>query len=200
VAAAPRPAAAGVFTLFAEAHGGAVVGKGTSGDVVKSTVDAAFFEKAKHGAYGALIGAEFLFLDAWVQHHQFTNGKSIATWTQFGLGVHSQIALGDGKQQKEGKGGFVEFGAGAWFGIGTGQQVMPPLSNDEVTDKAFMLEGRLGVGSHMSKVFDVGILVPVSYGYFFKSGSGAVANDLSTHYRSVQGEALLYLRANLRLL
>jgi len=198
VLAVATPASADVLKLFAEADGGGVYGKGTSGaQVIK---DSAFFAKAPHLAYGALIGAEFLFLDAWIQHHQLTDGSRIATWTQFGAGVHGTIDLGDAKQQKAHEGGFFEFGVGAWFGLGTGQQVMPPLDNAQITDKAFLVEGRVGFGTHLSKVFDFGLSVPVSWGYFFKNGNGAVANDVSTHYQGIQGEALLYLRANIRLL
>jgi hypothetical protein len=198
VLAVATPASADVLKLFAEADGGGVYGKGTSGaQVIK---DSAFFAKAPHLAYGALIGAEFLFLDAWIQHHQLTDGSRIATWTQFGAGVHGTIDLGDAKQQKAHEGGFFEFGVGAWFGLGTGQQVMPPLDNAQITDKAFLVEGRVGFGTHLSSVFDFGLSVPVSWGYFFKNGDGAVANDVSTHYQGIQGEALLYLRANIRLL
>ena len=46
-------------------------------------------------------------------------------------------------------------------------------------------------------LIDFGLTVPVSYGYFFKNGDGATANDLSTHYRGVQGEALLFLRGHI---
>ena len=42
--------------------------------------------------------------------------------------------------------------------------------------------------------------LPVSYGYFFKNGNGAAVNDVSTHYRGIQVEALAVLRANIRLL
>lgn len=194
---APAPASAGVLKLFGQADGGGIYGKGTSGDLK----DKAFFAKAPHGMYGASVGVEFLFLDAWIQHHQFFNGSRLATWTQFGLGVHAEIDAGSSPaERKAGKGPYVDFGAGAFFGIGTGQQVMPPLSNDEVTDKGFLLQGSVGFGKHLSSVFDVGLAVPVSYGYFFKNGGGAVANDLSTHYRSVQVEGMIYLRANIRLL
>ena len=198
VLVAAAPASADVLKLFLEADGGGALGKGTSGDQVIK--DSAFFAKAPHLAYGGLIGAEFLFLDAWIQHHQFTDGSRIATWTQFGAGVHGQVDLGDAKQQKAHEGGFFEFGVGAWFGLGTGQQVMPPLDNSQITDKAFLLEGRLGAGTHLSSVFDLGVTVPVSWGYFIKNGNGAVANDTANHYRSVQGEALVVLRANIRLL
>jgi hypothetical protein len=196
VLATAAPASADVFKLFAEAGGGGMYGKGTSGDLK----DTAFFAKAKPLDYGAMVGAELLFLDAWIQHHQFTNGSQISTWTQFGVGVHGTVDLGDPKQQKAHEGGFFEFALGGWFGLGTGQQVDPPLDNAQVSDKAFLVEGRLGGGTHLSSVFDVGVSVPVSWGYFFKNGNGAAANDSSTHYQAIQGEALLYLRANLRLL
>ncbi len=197
-AATAAPASADVLKLFAEAQGGAVYGKGTSGDQVIK--DAAFFARAPHLGYGLLVGAEFLFLDAWVQHRQLNDGDGIATWTQFGVGVHGLVDLGTVKQQKAHEGGFFEFGVGAWFGLGTVQQVMPPLDNAQISHKAFLLEGRIGAGKHLSPTFDVGVTVPVSWGYFFKNGGGAVANDASTHYQGIQGEALLFLRANIRLL
>jgi hypothetical protein len=197
VSAAPV-ASADVLKLFVEAGGGGVYGRGTGGE--PRIKDSAFFAKAPHLDYGALVGAEFLFLDAWIQHHQLTDGSRISTWTQLGVGIHVQFDLGDLKQQKAHEGGFFELGAGGWFGVGTGQQVDPPLDNAQITDKAFLVEGRLGVGTHLSSVFDFGVQVPVSWGYFFKNGNGAAVNDVSTHYQGVQGEALVFLRANIRLL
>ena len=198
VLAIAAPASADVLKLFVEAHGGGGAGKATGGDQVIQ--DSAFFSKAPHLAYGALIGAEFLFLDAWIQHHQFTDGNRLATWTQFGVGVHGTIDTGDPKQAKAHEGGYFEFGLGGFFGVGTGQQVMPPLDNAQITDKAFLVEGRLGAGKHLGNIFDFGVIVPVSWGYFFKNGNGAAVNDVSTHYRSIQIEALAVLRANIRLL
>jgi len=198
VTSMPVAAEAGVFKLFAEAEGGGVFGKRLAGDAANSS--AAFFEKAPHGAYGASIGAQFLFLDAVIQHHQFTNGSRLATWTQFGAGMRFEVEIGSAtkEERKAGKGGYAEIATNLFFGIGTGQQVMPPLSNDELTDKGFLIEGRFGFGTHLSKIFDLGVVVPVSWGYFIKNGSGAVANDVSTHYQSVQAEALLVLRGNIR--
>jgi hypothetical protein len=194
VAALAASASADTLKLFGEVHGGGMYGQGTAGDQKAS----AFFENARGGTYGALVGAEFLFFDAWIQHHQyFSNG--LKTWTQFGLGIHFTNDLGTAEERKAGKGNYIEFSGGLWFGLGTGAQVMPPLDNAQITDKALIGEGRIGFGKHLDKIFDLGVVVPVSYGYFIKSGNGAAANDLSTHYRGVEVEALLALRANIRL-
>ncbi|HMG55284.1 MAG TPA: hypothetical protein VK601_17425 [Kofleriaceae bacterium] len=192
------PASADVLKLFVEGNGGGAAGKGTSGE--QRIKDSAFFAQSPHLVYGAAVGVEFLFLDAEIQHHQFTDGSRLTTWTQFGAGVHGTIDTGDAKQQKAHDSGYVELGIGGWFGVGTGQQVMPPLDNAQITDKAFLIEGRIGAGKHLNSVFDIGVIVPVSWGYFFKNGNGAAANDTSTHYQAVQGEALVVLRANIRLL
>ncbi|MCW5808996.1 MAG: hypothetical protein KIT31_41975 [Deltaproteobacteria bacterium] len=189
-------ARAEVLVLYGDLHGGGMYGKGLSGDQKET----AFFQNAPAGMYGARVAARFLFLGAAIQHHQYTNGSQVSTWTQFSAGLDFQVGLGTDKQKKERKGTFFELGANLGFGVGTGQQVMPPLSNDEITDKAFLLEGRLGYGKHLNKLFDVGITVPVSWGYFFKNGVDASANDVSTHYRGLQVEGLLFLRANIRLL
>ena len=200
VSLAPATADAGVFKLYGEAHGGGVFGKGLSGAVSES--DAAFFPNVPHGMYGALIGGQVLFLTGEIQHHQFTDGSRISTWTQFGAGFRFELPMGTltPEDKKAGKGSYTEFAFSANFGLGTGQQVTPPLSNDEITDKGLVVQGKLGFGKHLNKIFDVGIAVPVSWGYILKSGSGAAANDLASHYQSFQVEAMLYLRANIRFL
>ncbi len=190
---APAAASADTFKLFGEIHAGGMYGKGIAGD----QQNASFFANSPHGMYGAEIGAEFLFFDAWIQHHQYTDGSRLTTWTQFGLGIHNTMDLGSAEDQKKGKGGYFEFGGGVWFGFGTGQQVMPPLDNAQVSDKGFLAEGRVGFGTHLSKEFDLGLQLPVSYGFFFKNG--VAANNVSNQYRAIQGELLVALRGNLRL-
>lgn len=194
--AAPAVASADTFKLFGEIHGGGMYGAGTAG----ADKDSSFFAEAPHGMYGAELGAELLFFDAWIQHHQYTDGTRLTTWTQFGLGVHNEIETGDAQQKKDHKGGYFEFGGGLWYGLGTGQQVKPPLDNAQISDKGFLLEGRLGIGTHLNKVMDLGLEVPVSYGFFFKTGNGAGANDTGNQYRGWQIEGLVALRINLRLL
>ena len=190
IALSSSAASAGVFKLYGEAQGGGMVGKGLSGD----QKDEAFFKKSKGGAYGALIGARFLVLDAQIKHTQYFSGD-LTTWTQFNAGLAFGIDTGSEADKKANKGGYVELGAYVGFGLGTGAQVDPPLDNSEITDKGFMVEGRIGFGKHLSNVFDVGLEVPVSWGYFFKNGA---ANDESNQYQSVQVDALLVLRANIK--
>jgi hypothetical protein len=191
---APAAASADVFKLYGEVGGGGAYGTGLSGTLK----DDSFFGKAKGGVGGVLVGARFLIFDGNIRHNQFINGGETETWTQFTLGLAFGMDSGTDEEKKAHKGGYFEMGAGIGFGVGTGAQVDPPLDNSEVTDKAFMLEGRLGFGKHLSSVFDIGVSVPVSWGYFFKSGGGA--NDTDNQYQSVQGAALLVLRANIRLI
>jgi hypothetical protein len=192
VLAAPGSANAEVFKLYVEGAGGGMFGKGISG-VYK---DDSFFANAKGGAYGVQAGARFLILDGAIRHHQFVNGDGLKTWTQFMAGLNFGMDTGTELEQKEYRGGYFEIGAALAFGMGTGAQVMPPLDNSELTDKGFLLEGKLGFGKHLGKIFDIGVAVPVSWGYLFKSGDGA--NNPDNQYQSVQIEALLVLRANIR--
>jgi hypothetical protein len=190
------PAHADVLTLFGEAHGGGMGGKGMGGD----QKDEAFFPNAPHGMYGLKVSARFLVLEGHIQHHQYRGGGSLATWTQFSVGIGFGVDLGDEKQKKEHKSTFVEISALLGGGLGTGRQVDPPLSNDEITDKGGLFEGRFSLGKHLSKFFDVGVAFTGSYGYFLKNGVDDTANDVTTHYTSMQFEALGYLRLRLKLL
>jgi len=214
LALAAPAARADVFTLFGQADGGGMYGKGTSG----AQEDNAFFAKAPHGMYGAELGARFFIFEGTIQHHQYTDGSRIATWTQFFLGTHFSLDLDAGspappppdptnhsnpkpapKPDTSRHGTFLEASVGVAFGLGTGQQVSPPLDNSQITDKSIAGEARFGVGKHFGNVIDVGLQVPVSYAYFIKNGTGIVANNLDNHYRGFEAEALLYLRANIRL-
>ena len=193
-------ARADVVSFRAELHGGGGFGGGISGDHKDDT----FFGTAPHGAYGVLAGVEILFLDIWVQHHQFTNGSHLATWSQLGVGLDMQIPIGDpGEPDAEGKRAkpkaYGEIGMGVGAGLGTGQQVDPPLDASEITDKGFLFEVVGAVGYHLAPVVDVGVRAPVSVGYFIKSGAGATANDLSSHYVGWEAAVLLYVRLQLTL-
>jgi hypothetical protein len=192
---------ADVFKLYGEAHLGGAGGTGLSGDPVDGPAgDTAFFANAPNGAYGLRVGARLLIIEGALQHHQLTNGSRLSTWTQFALGIGIQPELGDAQARKAHTNSFLDIGLNVGFGLGTGQQVDPPLSNDEITDKGFVAEGRLGFGKHLNKVLDLGIVVPASWGYMFKNGFDTAANDESTQYTSFQIAGLLFLRANLKLL
>ncbi|HEY5934157.1 MAG TPA: hypothetical protein VIU61_05980, partial [Kofleriaceae bacterium] len=162
------PAHADVLVLYGDLHAGGMYGKGLSGD----QKDSAFFGNAPNGVYGLSVAARLLFLGAQIQHHQYTDGSDLATWSQITAGIDIDADLGSEADKKAGKSGFFTVGIGLGFGLGTGQQVDPPLSNDEVTDKGFFGEARIGIGKHLNTIFDIGLMVPVQYGYYFKNGDG----------------------------
>jgi hypothetical protein len=89
---------------------------------------------------------------------------------------------------------FADLGMGVGFGVGTGQQVEPPLNNRQLTDKGFVAQIHVGMGYRLSRMLSLGVTLPVQAGYLFKSGEGAVANDQSTQYASVQAAVLFNLR------
>ena len=199
VALAAGSAHADLLSLRVEAYGGGADGVGVAGD----QQDNAFQEGARGGAYGGLVGVEVLFVDVWVQHHQYTDGKLLGTWTQFMTGMDVDVDLGvpaaaPGKPHGRPR-GYFEAGLGLGFGVGTGQQVELPLDNGEVADKGFLLEAKFGAGFNLGPLFSLGFVVPVSGGYYFKSGPGVVANDQGTHYQAVEAAFLVNFRAKLKL-
>lgn len=193
LAAIPATASADVFKLYAEARGGGMYGSGLAGD----QKDAAFAQRSRGLGYGALVGGQFLIFDGHVKHTQYRHSGELTTWTQFNAGLNFALDMGTEQQKKAFKGSYFQMGAALGFGVGTGAQIDPPLDNSEVTDKGFFVEGRIGFGKHLNKVFDLGVEVPVSWAYLFKSGA---ANDESNQYQQIQIDALLVLRANLRFL
>jgi hypothetical protein len=195
--AAPAAARADVASLRAELHGGAFGGVGLGGE----QKDDGFAATAPPAAYGALLGVELLFIDAFVAHHQFTDGDDLSTWTQLGVGFDVDIELGappqlQGQEPKPGK-GYLELGLYAGVGVGTGQQVDPPLDNSQITDKGVTAELRVGAGWRLGRFARLGLTVPVTTGYFIKSGNGATVNDLDTHYQALSAAALVTLRFDL---
>jgi hypothetical protein len=194
---APLTASADVFKLYGEGQAGGMFGTGLAGD----QKDSAFFKKSSPGlGYGVVLGGKFLIVDVHIKHTQYRHSGDLTTWTQFNAGFDFGIDTGSEEDKKAHKGGYFALGAFLGFGVGTGAQVDPPLDNAQITDKAFMLEGRLQAGKHLGKLLDVGVEVPVSWGYFFKSGNGASANNVSDQYQGMQAAALLTLRANITLL
>ncbi|WP_428268860.1 hypothetical protein [Haliangium sp.] len=194
VTLAPAPAAADLLTLYAEAHGGGAFGDGLGGEAQRD----AFHAGAQGLTYGGIVGAEVLFVDLWVQHDQYNrDGELAGTWTQFMLGLDTQFDIG---KKRKGRGtdrfsaGYGELGFAVGFGVGTGQQVIPPLDNAQVTDKGFLGQISLGFGYRFNRVLSLGVSLPVQVGYMFKSGDGRAANDTGNQYYGAQGAALINLR------
>jgi hypothetical protein len=95
--------------------------------------------------------------------------------------------------------GYLELGTAIGFGVGTGQQVEPPLDNSQITDKGFVVQGSFGVGWRMSRNLALGVAVPVQLGYLIKSGGGAVVNDGGSSYVELNAAALLTVRLKVEL-
>ena len=194
-------ASADVFSVRAEAHGGGAGGAGVGGDAK----DFAFQNNARGGVDGALVGAEVLFVDAWVQHHQYNDGELLGTWTQFMAGLDLDIGIGGGEPVPGAKDGaktkskgYIELGLGVGFGVGTDRQVDPPLDNSEVSDKGFLVEGRFGAGANLGSALSIGVAVPVTAGYYFVSGEDASANDIDTQYQAIEAALLVNLRLKIK--
>jgi len=198
------PARADVLSFYAHASGGVATGKGIEGD----REDDAFHRGARGPTYGARVGVEIVFLDVWVEHMQFLEGGEVdGTFTTFMTGIDVNVGVGNkgasrnevGEEVGGYSAGYVELGTGMGVGFGTGQQVEPPLDNSELTDKGVVVEARASAGVHLSPSWSLGLTVPVQAAYMIKSGSGATANDLGTHYSEVSAAALVTLRLDLKL-
>ena len=195
------PAAAGVFELEAQIQTGGMAGQGLYGDLK----DEAYHDYAKGYTYGFLVGGELLFVDGWIEHNQSFDGEVIGTWTQFMLGFDLNFDLGEpevgaGDEEESYARAWAEIGFGLGYGVATRDQVMPPLSNDELSDQAFIGQVDLDFGYRLNKVFSVGLHLPLQYGHSVLSiDDDDVANDLDNNYGFFNGAALVFMRANLSL-
>jgi hypothetical protein len=200
-------ASAEVLQLRAEVLGGGAGGTAFGGDAESATDNVAFHDGATGATYGAAVGLEFLFIDGWIQHNQYhASDGLVGTWTQFMAGLDVDFDLGkktrDAKFDEQGKQtnkkayspAYGELGMAVGFGVGTGQQVDPPLNNAQVTDKGFLGEVRVGFGYRFNRALSLGFIVPIQAGYMFKNGANVDANDLNNHYQSVHVAAMLNFR------
>ncbi len=205
---------ADVLSLHASVFGGGSTGKGISGQALESTdptmpgtiAERAFHRGAQGGAYGAQVGVEFMFFDGWVEHTQLRGSDGLlGTWTQFMAGLDLNLDLGERPRVATEEGGtkftghapaYIELGLAIGFGVGTGQQVDPPLDRSEVVDRGFLAQVNGEIGYRLTKVLSIGLRVPVQFGWMFKPG---FANDETKQYQSIQAAALLQMRVDFRL-
>ncbi|MBK9070457.1 MAG: hypothetical protein IPL79_05580 [Myxococcales bacterium] len=176
-----REAWADLVSVRLELHGGVARGKGLSGE--RKTE--AFAENAPRNTAGVVVGAEVAFLDVWISHDQFRGDNRTATWTAAGLGFDIELPLGDKL--------YASAGIAGGLGLGTGQQVNPPLDAAQVSDKGAFGEAKAELGIKLGAGFRLGIAVPFTYGYYLKTGDGDVANDMTTHYTASQLQGLVTL-------
>ncbi|HET6612913.1 MAG TPA: hypothetical protein VFG83_13025 [Kofleriaceae bacterium] len=200
-------ARADLLGVSAQVQGGGAGGGGLGG----AHQDDAFIKGVSGATYGAKVGVEIAWISAWAEHNQYAGDGGIrGTWTQLLAGLDFEFDVGEAT-----RGGFLdneghrtgdrytpfytEFGLALGFGMGTGQQVDPPLDNTEITDKGFVGQVTLGVGYRLTRVLAIGIEVPVRAAYLFKSGAGLAANDQETQYQSLAVAGLVHLRFDIGL-
>jgi hypothetical protein len=189
LAAALHPAAAGaaLLELHASLRAGGQTGKGIGG----AQKDADFFANASGGVFGAVVGLEILWIDVFIEHDQITNFSDITgTWTQFMVGPHFAFPLEESRPGKAEARTYADLALAVGFGVGTGQQIEPPLDNGEISDKGLMVELRVGVEHRFSRFVGVGLAVPFGWGYMFKND---VLNDEQNHYQTFHAMALATL-------
>ncbi len=186
------PARADVLALFAQVNIGASGGTGLGGD----QKDNDFFQRTKGLTYGALVGAKILFLRLWIEHQQYTNFSEFrGTWTQFMIGGGFDLPLGDVPVVdivpfELG----ITFGAG--FGLGTGQQISPPLDNAQISDKGVVGEVAAALRYRFNGVVALGVQVPLTVAYLWKND--APINQAQS-YSSVSVKGLVFLELTLGL-
>ncbi len=190
---AAAPAQAHVIELFGQLRFGGATGKGVAGD----QEDQDFFARSAGPTYGGILGIEVLGVQAWVEHDQFTDFKSVdGTWTAFMLGTDITIGLDDDGPKNPAK-LFANLGIGVGFGLGTGKQIEPPLDNAQISDKGFLIQGKAGIEYHFSDAVALGVQVPVTWGYMFKNN--VPANESGNSYQSTSVMGLAYLPVQVRL-
>lgn len=170
--------------------------------------DAAFHDGASGLSYGARAGFRIFLMEGWVEHNQLVGtGGLRGTWTQFMGGARAEFGIGDERtgsalnEDGEIVGAYNRYygtvGLGIGYGVGTGQQVEPPLSQSQITDKGFVGQLQFGLGYRITDMFAVGFDLPIQGGYLFKGGEGHFANREDSQYQSIQASALLYFRTRI---
>jgi hypothetical protein len=189
VALSAAPAQARLIDLYAGPRAGGMIGWGSR----STTPD--FFEKARGAALGAEVGVKVLVLNLSVSFLQMLDGSGRSgTLSQALLGFELDIPIGNPRSPEERRKLLLRPGAGAGVGFGTPGPVRPPLSNDQISDKGFITQGKLALEYNPNVLLGFG--VEGAFGYHYFVGAQA-ANNVSTHSAGYQmtllGTATLHL-------
>jgi hypothetical protein len=176
VLVAATPASAAVFELSASLRVGAVTGSGLGG----AQKDADFFAGARGSAWGAALGLEVFWLALTVEHTQLADLDEVrGTWTQVMVGPHFMFPLDRV---------YADLGVSVGYGVGTGQQIVPPLDDGEVSDKGLVLQLRVGLEYRLNRFLGVGVMVPLGWGYLVKND--LPVTETEGHYTSFHAMVL----------
>jgi hypothetical protein len=183
VAAMSSTASAAIFELSASLRLGAATGSGLGGAQQEND----FFEGTKGTTWGGLVGLEVFFIQLYVEHDQFTDFSDVrGTWTQIMVGPRLGFPLNEVLGAITGM--HADMGLAVGYGFGTGQQIVPPIDDGEISDKGLMLELKVGLEYRFNRFVGVGVSFPVAWGYLVKNDIPITETD--GHYHSFHAMAL----------
>jgi hypothetical protein len=164
-----------------------------------------FFNDTSGFGGGFELGAKLLIFDASASFMQIIDSHgTVGTLTQLLVGVVIDVPVGSSTtprpRQGPGPNGQAAAGAGgggggsssgeeqsrdifrpgmvAGFGFGSAGPVMPPLTNDQISDKGFIAALRLGYEHFLTSFLGVGVQADVGYHYFL---GGQVVTNTQDH-------------------
>jgi hypothetical protein len=179
VLAAPAPAHAKIFELFAGGNAGLVTGWGSPSDP-STAID--FFDRTHGSAVGVEVGAEVLEVSALISFSKILSDGSRGTFTEFLLGFDGEFGVDDLTKPAT----FLHLGAFGGLGVGTSRAVDVGADPRRVADKGPVVQLSAGLDHYFLQVLSLGIEARAGYHYF-------VPGSFSELSGSAQGGHLVLL-------
>jgi hypothetical protein len=177
--AAPSPAHAKLFELYAGGNAGIMNGWGSPSDPT-TAID--YFDRTHGTAVGVDIGAEVLEVSALLSFSKILSDGSSGTFSEFLLGFDGEFGVDDLTKPAT----FLHLGVFGGLGVGTSQAVDVLGDTRRVANKGPVVQLSAGIDHYFLQVISVGIEARAGYHYF-------VPGSFSELSGSAQGGHLLLL-------
>jgi hypothetical protein len=177
--AAPSPAQAKLFELYAGGNAGIMNGWGSPSDPT-TAID--YFDRTHGTAVGVDIGAEVLEVSALLSFSKILSDGSSGTFSEFLLGFDGEFGVDDLTKPAT----FLHLGVFGGLGVGTSQAVDVLGDTRRVANKGPVVQLSAGIDHYFLQVISVGIEARAGYHYF-------VPGSFSELSGSAQGGHLLLL-------
>jgi hypothetical protein len=179
VLAAPAPAHAKLFELYAGGNAGLMNGWGSPSDP-STAVD--FFDRTHGTAIGVDIGAEVLEVSALLSFSKILSEGRRGTFSEFLLGFDGEFGVDDLTKPAT----FLHLGVFGGLGVGTSDAAEVLGDTRRVANKGPVVQLSAGLDHYFLQVISVGIEARAGYHYF-------VPGSFSELSGSAQGGHLLLL-------